>query len=236
MSFCITDTISYTIPVHKRTQDFIASLPDVVLAANASPPVQIIVVDYGEQPPLEPLIAPHRNQLIAPSYFTVVEYRKRQHYHMGHARNLSIRAAEGAYTVISSADVYPRPHFFSTVRQQLLSSQADYLRSMTNGYIGVVTVRTDLLVATGGFDERFECWGREDKDLLGRFIRRGMSVSYYDLDDLIILNVTPPGVRRKNYRLGEHACKKLRNAVYEENLRNQVLTVNDGVAWGSLDQ
>ena len=142
--------ISYTIPVHKRHDDFAQALPRVVAAALASPPVQIVVVDYGEQEPLTSIIEPYYKLPI----ISHIHYRKRPHYHMAHARNLSLRASKGIYVTIAAADILPHEHFFATIRTRLDETQADVLRSQTDGYIGVITAKREMLMDAGGFDER----------------------------------------------------------------------------------
>lgn len=228
--------ISYTVPVHKRLADLERALPHIVTAANASPPVQIVIVDYGEQPELHPHILPHYHNLLPENRFTVVPYRKRAHYHMAHARNISVRMSVGTYITISAADILPRENFFRTIRERFAETGADLLRSQTTGYIGVITTKRQLIVDAGGFDERFEFYGREDKDLLLRLLRRGATEATYDLDAMLNLIRTPWDQKLANYRVPlsradahAYAC-----AIYDENIRNEVLVANDGIEWGAL--
>jgi hypothetical protein len=229
--------ISYAVPVHKRLEDLEQALPRIVAAANASPPVQIVIVDYGDQPPIHPLIeSTYYQELQRHSHFTIVTYRGRPHYHMAHARNLSIRASIGAYVVISCADVLPRENFFQTIRQRLQETQADVLRSQTSGYVGVVTVKRQQIMDAGGFDERFEFYGREDKDLLLRLGRRGVKQSTYDLDSMMDIIPTNWEQKLSNYRLSltrKEAHDKA-TAIYDENIRNNVMVANEGQSWGEL--
>lgn len=229
--------ISYTVPVHKRLEDLEQALPRIVAAANASPPVQIVIVDYGDQPPIHPLIeSTYYQELQGHSRFTIVPYRGRPHYHMAHARNISVRMSHGTYITISAADILPKENFFSTIRQRLAETEADVLRSQTEGYIGVITAKRQMVVDAGGFDERFEFYGREDKDLLLRLLRRGAKQDTYDLDAMMDLIRTPWSRKLNNYRIPltredahARAC-----AIYDENIRNQVLVANEGVEWGAL--
>lgn len=228
--------ISYTVPVHKRTADLEQALPRIVAAANASPPVQIVIVDYGDQPSLHPYLQPYYAQLDTHNTFTHITYRKRSHYHMAHARNISIRASIGAYVTISAADILPRESFFTTIRQRLAETHADVLRSQTEGYIGVITVKRQHIMNAGGFDERFEFYGREDKDLLLRLLRRGLTQNTYDLDAMMDLIRTPWDQKLAHYRIPltradahAYAC-----AIYDENIRNHVLIANEGQSWGAV--
>jgi hypothetical protein len=228
--------ISYTVPVHKRTADLERALPRIVAAANASPPVQIVIVDYGDQPSLYPCLQPYAHQLDSNNNISHIIYRKRPHYHMAHARNLSLRASIGAYVTIGAADILPRDIFFSTIRHRLTETCADVLRSQTTGYIGVITVKRQHIMNAGGFDERFEFYGREDKDLLLRLLRRGLSHDTYDLDAMMDLIRTPWEEKLAHYRVPlsradahAYAC-----TIYDENIRNNVLIANEGQPWGVL--
>lgn len=230
--------ISYTVPVHKRLADLERALPRIIAAANASPPVQIVIVDYGDQPDLHPYVGAYYHDLQGTSRFTVVPYRKRAHYHMAHARNISVRMSMGEYITIGAADILPRENFFRTIRERFVETGADLLRSQTTGYIGVITAKRQMIVDAGGFDERFEFYGREDKDLLLRLLRRGAVEATYDLDTMLDLIRTPWEQKLANYRIPltrsdahAYAC-----AIYDENIRNQVLVANDGIEWGSLER
>ena len=233
MSIPDSSLISYTIPVHKRHDDFAQALPRVVAAALASPPVQIVVVDYGEQEPLTSIIEPYYKLPI----ISHIHYRKRPHYHMAHARNLSLRASKGIYVTIAAADILPHEHFFATIRTRLDETQADVLRSQTDGYIGVITAKREMLMDAGGFDERFEFYGREDKDLLLRLLRRGAKQDTYDLDAMMELIRTPWSAKLQHYRvpLTREDAHRYASLIYDENIRKNVLVANEGFAWGSFD-
>ena len=238
MSIHHSSLISYTIPVHKRHDDFAQALPRVVAAALASPPVQIVVVDYGEQEPLDELIYPEIIRLRGcSSRISHVMYRKRPHYHMAHARNLSLRLSMGDYVTIAAADILPHEHFFATIRTRLDETQADVLRSQTDGYIGVITAKREMLMDAGGFDERFEFYGREDKDLLLRLLRRGAKQDTYDLDAMMELIRTPWSAKLQHYRvpLTRDDAHRYASLIYDENIRKNVLVANEGLAWGSFD-
>lgn len=225
--------ISYCIPCHKRTEDLLQALPGVVTASNASPPVQILIQDYGEQPDLTPLVASYKSQLHPDNTLTVNVYRKYPYYRMAHARNLLVRASRGTYIVMSCADIIPREHFFLTLRQILADQPYTYVRSLTSGYIGMITVHRDEFIASGAYDERFRYYGKEDKDLINRLNRRGAHVGYYDLDQLIVLMRTSRQRKFMNYSPDDTAEQT--NAVYRENEQRRMLIANEELNWGSTD-
>lgn len=229
-------SISYCIPCHKRIDDLLSCMNCIVAAANASPPIEIVIIDYGDQPPIAPLLEGYRAQLHPNNSLIIREYRHRAHYHMAHARNLTIRTATGEYLVIAATDIAPRVQFFHTIRELLSADSYTYLRSLTSGYIGVITVRRDELIAAGGFDERFEFYGSEDKELNARLNRRGARIGYYDLDALIELKRTAYEDKHKHYRMS-WSRRKLwvhNKAICQDNEQRHVLVANEDIDWGSF--
>ena len=105
---------------------------------------------------------------------------------------------------------------------------------MTSSRYGWPVIRKDEFIAAGGFDERMEYYGKNDRDLQNRLWRRGGKFTYYPSDILSTIP-TPREAKFKNYRLkSAHRMKVLNKEIYEENMRNKVLTVNpDG--WGSWE-
>jgi len=96
-------------------------------------------------------------------------------------------------------------------------------------------LRTYEFVEAGGFDERFEFYGKEDKDLILRLKRRGHKFGQMP-SNLLTSILTPRKEKYKNYRLSLNRLEvyKRSKAIYEENIRNEVLVVNKG-GWGSWE-
>lgn len=226
--------ITYTFTCHKRTQDMLSVIPSVIAAANQSAPVEILIIDYGEQEPLEPLLEEFRKELLPANKLVVKTYRGRSYYHMGHARNLSLRAARGEYLIVGASDIYLNPQFFSAVREQFSKTGATYLRSMTTGFVGILACETKALFEIGGWDERFEFYGPEDKDVLHRLDRNGATIGYYDLDKLITMIRTPDREKTANYRLQmtKEEMSALGRQILEENDNNNIIIANSGASWG----
>lgn len=229
-------TLSYCVPCHKREADLREALPALVAAANASPPVELVIVDYGQQPSLEPLVAPFRDQLIDGNALQLPVYRGREHYHMAHARNLSIQASTGDVLVLSCADIVPYLSFFSTIRTILTETGADYIRSDNKGYPGLVTVRREVIFALRGYDERFEFYGPEDKDLLHRLARSGAIQGTYHLDDIMRMIVTPWPIKLMGYRaIPKPERHVISSSTLQDNDMRNVIAVNTPEAWGRFD-
>ena len=233
--------ISYCVPCHKRIDELVGVFPSIVAAANASPPIEIVIVDYGDQPPLTPQLLPFAEQLINGSKLVVKEYRGRPHYHMSHARNLSIRAASGKYIMIGATDVVFTPKFFAKIRRRFEETNADYIRAYNRGrWPGIIIILREELIAAGGFDERFEFYGPEDKDLRARLNRRNLKDVGFWIEQYMSIIPTPWEEKKKNYRElregranGRRAMEAVGRAIFEENNLKGVLVANEGIEWGA---
>ena len=218
-----------------RTYDLKKTLPLVIQAANASPPVEIVVLDYNSQDDLDEYL--YSNDEAFKDCIGLLKHRKytgRDHYHMAHARNLSVLASKGEFVVISSADVLISDDYFEAIREALAEDDYIWLRH-SRRFVGVIAVKREEFVEAGGFDERFEFYGKEDKDLKLRLERRGGKVVVLP-DKYLGLIVTPKVDKFKNYRLklSRRQMNNRAKKIYEENIANDVWVVNEG-GWGAWD-
>jgi hypothetical protein len=201
--------------------------------AEADAQVEVVIVDYGEQEP----IFVHE---LTKASIVVPVYRGRKHYHMAHARNLSIRAASGDYIIITSADIFPRSGFFTAVRARLAETGATWLypraprNPLAAAFVGVIICRRDALIEAGGYDERFEFYGGEDKDLQARLRRRELYGADYDADAILDMFRTTNAEKVANYRLALTKTEMMERgaAIYADNVAARALVANAGVTWG----
>ena len=223
--------ISYCIPCMNRTYDLKKSLPLTIKAANASPPVEIVVINYNSQDDLDDYMDFAGVRLEGDNLLTYKKYTGRDTYHMAHAQNLAMLAGSGEYLVNTATDVTLTIDYFSTIRELL--APGDIVWMMSARY-GIPVIRKDEFIAAGGHDERLEFYGKTDRDLHSRLHRRGGKFVKYPSDILTVIP-TSRAEKFKNYTMkSAHGMKVLNKQVYEENMRNKVLTVNpDG--WGKYD-
>ena len=89
------------------------------------------------------------------------------------------------------------------------------------------------MISIGGYDERFECYGSEDKDISRRLRQSGCKDGLLP-PDLRTRIRTPNNEKIKNYRgnMTKHEMMTKNAAIREENKRNKVLVVNEGIEWG----
>jgi glycosyltransferase involved in cell wall biosynthesis len=224
--------ISYCIPCMNRTYDLKKTLPLTIQAANESPPVEIVVVNYNSKDDLdEYMIGVDGERLESGNLLTYKKYTGREYYHMAHAQNLALLSGSGEYVINVGADIVPASNFFSVIRDLLAPGDIEW---MVSSRYGMPVIRKDEFVAAGGHDERLEFYGKTDRDLHNRLWRRGGKFIYYPSE--ILSTIPTPRVDKfKNYSMkSAHGMKVLNKEVYEENMKKGVLVANDE-GWGSWD-
>ena len=227
--------ISVCIPCMNRTHDLRQVMPSLIVAANVSPPTEIAVLDYNSQDDLGAFIleTQQRVKFADGNDLLYRKYTGRDYYHMAHARNLSILASRGDYVLISSADILMERDYLKMVRKELKKRYVWLHHS--DRFVGVTCVERQEFVEAGGFDERFEFYGKEDKDLFARLKRRG--ALHAQIPDLLSLIPTPWSEKTKNYRLplSRQQMSKLSKAIYQGNMREGVLVANAGREWAQWE-
>ena len=221
--------ISLCIPCMNRTHDLKKVMRSLIKAANASPPVEICILDYNSHDDLQEYI-----QGVVKSGGDAITYHRyygREHYHMAHARNLSVLASKGEYVVISSTDIQLDIEFFSIIRRHIENFSPMWMNF--DNETGVLIIRRQEFVAAGGFDERFEFYGSEDIDLYLRLLRRGSSRVTLP-GKLFHANYTPDEVKVQNYRepLTKAEMDQRGKVYYWENIDKNVLVANPK-GWGA---
>lgn len=215
--------ISICAPCHNRTYDLKKSLPTWIAAANASPPVEIIVLDYNSPDDLQDYIKD--KEVLCP------KYTGRDYYHMAHARNLSILETKGKYFIQLGVDNQISLDFIPVIRDLISRYDLAYITVHKNE--GVVVLPKSEFIKAGGYDERFEFYSPEDKDLYHRLIRRGFSPLILGGNFTSVIH-TPDEEKIKNYRLplSKRDMAKAMSQIYHENMKNNVMVANEGKEWG----
>jgi len=171
--------ISLLIPCMNRFQEFKRSIETIIETANASAPVEIVLVDYSSRDPLQKWIeANNIESKLAPGViFVNRKLTGPKHYNSAHARNLCAVASSGDYLIQLSTDALPKKEFVSYIRKVINKEKPDWMCEDTKfdgQYCGrfIVCKRQEFFDA-GGYDERFNLYGPEDKDICFRLHRRG---------------------------------------------------------------
>lgn len=219
--------ISLCIPAMNRLEDLIAAMPRMIKAANASPPVEVALLNYNSTDDLEAYVQTLKDYPLHP--LNRIIYSKytgaRKTYHMSHARNLSVIASTGEYVVISSCDILLDENFFTLTREKIEAYYPPVISYEREK--GVVCIQRNEFIAAGGFDERFVYYGSEDRDLFDRLVRRtGEPINILSKPFYAIY--TPEHKKLANYgaRLNKQRMIEINRAVYLENCAQGVLVAN----------
>jgi len=225
--------ISLCTPCHGRAADLAATMDARIETANASPPVEIVILDYASPDDVYSVWEANLNKPLEGGNTLVYRrYDGRSYYHMAHAWNLAVKASSGAYVAIMGADANPRRRYVSEARK-LIAAGCEWMRG--EYYKGIVIVKRDLFYAVRGYDERMEWYGREDKDLEMRLERTGAKFGLMPRRLAGTLR-TPDSEKLRHYRLplSKREMAARNKAIWMDNERRGVIAVNpDG--WGRWD-
>lgn len=216
--------LSYCIPIRNRCRDLVAALPSVVTAARESPPVEVVVLDYGSTDQLRETL--DEMGLPEVAYY----FREAQHFHMAHARNVAMLSGRGEWLVSTNADtVLQDSSFFEIVRDEIADG-AMFVHP--EGMNGVCAVCRQVFEDVRGFDERFEFYGPEDKDFIAQLRRAGYREA--TIPRHLVANMyTPDDLKMREYRLplSKRDAAKLMHSIFEQNTRENTV-VGNAERWG----
>jgi hypothetical protein len=224
--------ISFCIPVMNRLHDLERAMPHMIAAANASPPVEIAVLDYNSSDGLRRFMEyTIQGAYLNEAGIVYTRYEGREHYHMAHAWNLAVKCSTGDYITIMGADAVPAVDFVVKARR-LIDQGCVWMRGPH--YKGIATIQRQEFIDAGGFDERFEFYGGEDKELEQRLIRRGHPPCIMPDGAVRTLRTGNPA-KVKNFRadLSKYEMMSIGRAIREQNAAAGLLVANEGQAWGA---
>jgi hypothetical protein len=224
--------ISLCIPCMNRTHDLKQAMPYLIEAANASPPVEIAVLDYNSQDELAEYVESIKQmaRLQGGNKLTCNKYTGRDYYHLAHAYNLAVLATSGEYVAVMGADAILSESYVVEARK-LIADGCVWMRG--RHYKGIFVCARDEFIQAGGYDERFEFYGGEDKDLEMRLQRRGSKFGLMP-DGLVHTLRTGNAAKVKNYRLDltKREMMQRGSRIRAENNTNAILVANEGKEWG----
>jgi len=198
-------------------------MPYTIKEAKSSPPVEICVLDYNSQDDLAQFVAETGG-------VTYHRYIGRDHYHMAHAYNLAAKLSAGEYIVIMGADAIIKNGYIKAIRG-LIEQGCIWMRGKHKK--GIIACRRQEFIDAGGYDERFEFYGGEDKDLEYRLRRRGKKFGLVP-NGMVDTIITPNSKKLKNFRVQMTKKEMVLYAkrIRDENNRKGVLVANEGKKWG----
>lgn len=220
-----------------RLDDLMETMPYKVNAANDYPPIEIVVVNYNSSDG----IYDYMNDLIQNTYLeggsfiTYLTYTGRKFYHAAHANNLAMLSGSGEYVVLTPADNVIYDNYIPSLRS-LISDGCIWI-TPPRKCRSMIAVRKDEFIDAGGYDERFEMYGPDDRDLIERLERRGKKFGAVPHRSVTTI-YTEPEKKIENYRLkiSHQELGRMTMPYYYENKEKGVLVANVGVEWGKWDE
>lgn len=218
--------VSICVPCGNRAADLKRTLPRMLAAADNSPPAEVVVLDYNSTDGLWNYI----RTMLGKARLVYRRYTGRDHYHIAHAYNLAVKASSGDYVAIMGADAVLAPGYVAEARK-LIDKGCVWMRG--RHYKGIVCVQREEFISAGGYDERFEFYGAEDRDLEARLRRRGGKFGL--MPDGVVSVIRTPNARKvRNYRLdlSKAEMSGRNHEIYDQNVTDGVLVANRGKEWG----
>lgn len=239
--------ISLLIPCMNRTKALRKALPVIWATAQASPPTEIVVLNYDSKDDLDAYLEEVKTWPLAPgNSFTVAKVSNKPYYHETHTRNCVFNASHGDYVVHLSAEALPRVEFVSYIRERIEKDgliwmcENNHNKERWGELVGrFVVCQRQEYIDSGGYDERFEYYAPDDKDICLRLHRRGKKFDTFPAD---LLEEIPTSRKEKIRNLDprpfteglwiRRQMNRLMGPILLENCARGVLVANEGKEWG----
>jgi len=223
--------VSLCIPCGNRLHDLKRTMPYTVEAANSSPPIEIMILDYCSTDGLLEWLDQVKEDIgLSPAnQFRFKRYSGRSSFHKAHAFNLSILSSVGEYFVLMGADAYPEPGYVPEVRNLIAQ---DCIWMHAKDLCGIIACQRKEFVMAGGYDERFSLYGPEDRELDERLQRRGGKFGLVPKGLMHVIR-TPDEEKISNFGLkaSKGQMSRMMRPILEESRANSSLVANPG-GWG----
>jgi len=216
-----------------RLDDLRETIGSRVAQAIKSPPIEILVLDYNSTDGLQEYMREVMTNLRPTNGNRIIykKYSARDTYHAAHANNLAMLAGSGDWVALTPADVFLVEDYAINLRQCI--AEGCQWANTTKKRRSTIAIHKDEFIASGGYDERFECYGPDDVDLIERLERRKLKRGAIN-DNYVRDIFTPADKKIANYRLkGSHVelGQALMPFLYDNRSRGQ-LVGNEGQVWG----
>lgn len=223
--------ISVCIPCKNRTHNLTEIMPPLLEATKFSPPIEIMILDYNSEDDLADYVKKLKNKNLGKGNFvSYAKYTGRETYHMAHAYNLTVRCAVGKVVIILGTDILVSRDYLRFIREAFENEGVVW--ACPSRLKGIIACTKQEFNDTGGYDERFEFYGPEDREIDLRLRRREGKFKKVP-DQMLSEIVTTKKDKYANYRKISHTKRKrLMRSIFKENRENNVLVVNEKTGWG----
>lgn len=182
--------IVYCITCKGRAQHIEKTLPLNILDNEGYPNAKFVLLDYNSQDNLSGWVRATR--LIDQGKLVVYSFPEAESFKMAHAKNMAHRLGilEGADILVNlDADNFTEPGFASYIAQEFKKNKDIFLWArmikdkegrLPRGISGRIAVSRHAFLNAGGYDEKYDTWGPDDKDFTARLRRLGYQAQEID--------------------------------------------------------
>jgi hypothetical protein len=154
-----------------------------------SPDARFLVLDYGSEDDVSEFVESMNSPRVS------LWRCEAERFRMAHAKNVAHRCAilEGADVIVNlDADNYCGRNADAYVRDRMMDGRGFLWSRMvpgvlTRGISGRIAVSREAFELSGGYDERFEDWGPDDKDFNARL--QGLGFEAREIEAKYLLGV-----------------------------------------------
>lgn len=149
---------------------------------------QVVVVDWGSDPPLKSIVRPGRDARIK-----LIRVNDEKSWVLSRAYNLGMNASSCGYILRTdcdysiAADVLSK-HNVNTTDSSFYTGNWRAARDTNEAHLnGAMVVKRDMFFSVGGYDERIQTYGWDDEDLYTRLESKKLSrknISYDHISHL----------------------------------------------------
>lgn len=180
-----------------------ASLPCITAQASMA----CIVVDYGCPEHAGDWVERHHPGV------QVLRAGAVRHFNVGRARNLGAAAVNTPWLCFMDADTLPGPDFGDVLLPRLVMGHFYRADPLPPDLCGMVVCTLQDFRAAGGYDELFEGWGCEDRDLYLRLQRVGCKVATFPAGGLRFI-AHDDATRTRHHALADRFLSLRINGMY----------------------
>jgi len=171
--------IAFTTTCKNRLSHLYKTLPQNIADNADYPNARFIVLDYGSDDELS-----YSCPCAGDPKLSVYSYRSSDQFRMSFAKNMAHRCGilEGADILVNvDADNFTGLGFASYIARQFAEQPhsflwAGILKGLGKRYRGCggrIALDVNAFLKSGGYDERYDTWGPDDKNLTARLVRMG---------------------------------------------------------------
>ena len=176
--------ICFCTTVKGRTKHLRETLPKNLTDNYFYDNCKFVVLDYNSQDDLLEYLKSNYQGAIEDGYLAVYSYKEPGAFRMAHAKNMAHRCGilEGADILVNlDADNFTGEGFAEFIDEQFDSAENPFLWSrmipgvLKRGISGRIAVTKDWFLKAGGYAEKYEAYGPDDKDFTARLQRFGLT-------------------------------------------------------------